>query len=110
MEFQSTLSVRRATIAHFCSKVNIIISIHALREESDPPITNRGVISTQFQSTLSVRRATTQWVYNISTVKISIHALREESDSTDWLLSTKGGISIHALREESDLYFYINFI
>ena len=34
---------------------------------------------------------------------ISIHALREESDvSTDWLLSTKGGISIHALREESD--------
>ena len=57
------------------------ISIHALREESDLDTAMFTHFRFTFQSTLSVRRAT----------------------STDWLLSTKGGISIHALREESDM-------
>ena len=34
-EFQSTLSVRRATPVHVIAKVFLVISIHALREESD---------------------------------------------------------------------------
>ena len=56
--FQSTLSVRRATILNFAEMLTIAISIHALREESD-------------------REAERQQKHNII---ISIHALREESD------------------------------
>ena len=56
-KFQSTLSVRRATICNYEVKLFIFISIHALREESDlfPPLLP-------------------------FTFCISIHALREESD------------------------------
>ena len=55
--FQSTLSVRRATDAVWDVRLVDVISIHALREESDSAVT----IMTR-------------------TVEISIHALREESD------------------------------
>ena len=34
-QFQSTLSVRRATLIHAIDQTCIIISIHALRKESD---------------------------------------------------------------------------
>ena len=57
-----------------------MISIHALREESDP----------QAPSPSSDDRA------------ISIHALREESDHSYAGKSAGRLISIHALREESD--------
>ena len=56
-----------------------IISIHALRKESD----NDG-IGGAFAS------------------PISIHALRKESDWCDMLSKTFYQISIHALRKESD--------
>ena len=56
-----------------------IISIHALREESD----------------LSL-------LILLSCFHISIHALREESDKTHQPIRLQGIISIHALREESD--------
>ena len=82
--FQSTLSVRRATLLYL---LNMLILI--------------------FQSTLSVRRATISSMCFCFTSSISIHALREESDQD------RGGfaphhlkISIHALREESDSYQY----
>ena len=55
------------------------ISIHALREESDP-----------------VKRR--NHIRNC----ISIHALREESDGLTIKGAGAGRISIHALREESD--------
>ena len=55
--FQSTLSVRRATVGHAEVHERLVISIHALREESDP-LRNRSMQSRTFQSTLSVRRAT----------------------------------------------------
>ena len=57
--FQSTLSMRRATIRHrhSSSVKRHVISIHALHEESDP----------------SVLRVSTD-------AYISIHALHEESD------------------------------
>ena len=58
-----------------------IISIHALREESDEP-----------SSLIYIIRYT-----------ISIHALREESDRQAVKdFAAKASISIHALREESD--------
>ena len=60
-----------------------IISIHALREESDPYAPLRSSY----------------------TFGISIHALREESDFTN-NMGTQNDlkyISIHALREESDI-------
>ena len=79
----------------------LIISIHALREESDPCVTNcinapifQSTLSVRratdavlswdhahaFQSTLSVRRATEQPADHAACRHISIHALREESD------------------------------
>ena len=126
-EFQSTLSVRRATVwgvlvarwlANFNPRspwgerpINVflfvltfLISIHALREESDllsgkpclspnlhfnprSPWGERqsqevgGGLKSIFQSTLSVRRATILNLALKSGIKfISIHALREESD------------------------------
>ena len=61
-------------------KINLRISIHALREESDP------------------------LTYNFIDIihQISIHALREESDIILLLSAFHLPISIHALREESD--------
>ena len=80
-EFQSTLSVRRATW-----------------EVSGYPS------SDVFQSTLSVRRATGMYSSYQQQPHISIHALREESDSAQHGQDPNRIISIHALREESDLY------
>ena len=60
--------------------MHTIISIHALREESD-----------QADETLN------------QYARISIHALREESDGVSIVLTECPIISIHALREESDI-------
>ena len=57
-EFQSTLSVRRATLG-LVSGISVRI----------------------FQSTLSVRRATPKELMTVRDLPISIHALREESDA-----------------------------
>ena len=79
-QFQSTLSMRRATLRGHVDRVVQPISIHALHEESD----------------LRSHRA-------VRGVSISIHALHEESDQR---LSNhrlpRMVISIHALHEESD--------
>ena len=56
-----------------------VISIHALRKESDG-------------TSLSTFRP----------CQISIHALRKESDSFDIVSNQRLDISIHALRKESD--------
>ena len=58
MEFQSTPSARRATDHAGQAADEVIISIHALREEGDPPDRHRSA----------------------SVSRISIHALREEGD------------------------------
>ena len=103
IQFQSTLSVRRAT-EYIKNDVLVLkisihalreesdgtiimdspnlqnISIHALREESDAGILSRTSATIKFQSTLSVRRATQLRRQVSMTVAISIHALREESD------------------------------
>ena len=79
-KFQSTLSVRRATVAWRDARLVVMISIHALRKESDDHKT----------------------VHTLAFVGISIHALRKESDHTKNNNNTKNAISIHALRKESD--------
>ena len=56
------------------------ISIHALREESDRAFALNTVLSWIFLSTLSVRRATGLHFFVDDYQFISIHALREESD------------------------------
>ena len=71
--------MRRATDDTLEKHLNRIISIHALREESDPECANG------YRPDL-----------------ISIHALREESDQVKADFGLIIGISIHALREESD--------
>ena len=102
-QFQSTLSMRRATGAISSGLVQRAISIHALHEESDLcsyPSPSAVAISIHalheesdrvhttfdskvlslFQSTLSMRRATGQVTLPVSIDLISIHALHEESD------------------------------
>ena len=104
LEFQSTLSVRRATFVPMIPPtVTAQISIHALREESDPLKYIYPHLPYKFQSTLSVRRATGVTAFNFCLSLISIHALREESDRPLFISNSKRNISIHALREESDV-------
>ena len=79
MLFQSTLSVRRATFFDTIASQLKLISIHALRKESD--------------------------VHNVAELDyedISIHALRKESDLSNHSAIRFKHISIHALRKESD--------
>ena len=126
-KFQSTLSVRRATRGGFDVCRPAMISIHALREESDfcfvftikrrsnfnprspwgERLTSNFALNVLklFQSTLSVRRATVCTSKTLLVCKISIHALREESDLYMYHLKSHRRISIHALREESDTNF-----
>ena len=85
------------------ANANWIISIHALRKESDDGSTPSTSTQSQFQSTLSVRRATFYKVHlDAVPSDISIHALRKESDLTASNVSMYALISIHALRKESD--------
>ena len=58
-----------------------MISIHALREESDSLRSPQYRQRAQFQSTPSARRATLCFCQRAGHVRISIHALREESDA-----------------------------
>ena len=58
-QFQSTLSMRRATACLTHQGIEETISIHALHEESDRTMTPIRPLAKLFQSTLSMRRATT---------------------------------------------------
>ena len=80
--FQSTPSARRATCGAFWQVVGSLISIHALREESDLRQAAKRQSFYKFQSTPSARRATTPGGGLESVEGISIHALREEGDPT----------------------------
>ena len=77
--FLSTPSARRATEALMDYYGELVISIHALREEGD-----------LLSYLCSIRKA------------ISIHALREEGDLLHHSPGYRRSISIHALREEGD--------
>ena len=79
-----------------------LISIHALREESDGSRCSGRREGWNFnpRPPRGERRGGPDHEENDHS--ISIHALREESDSGDAARGQKEGISIHALREESD--------
>ena len=78
--FQSTLSVRRATDGGREVSDGLLVSIHALRKESDQDVVRHEV----------------EWL-------VSIHALRKESDQLRRLImADETTVSIHALRKESD--------
>ena len=102
-EFLSTPSARRATLVVAVNAVEVIISIHALREEGDGNVASVLVELHKFLSTPSARRATrtgadssmrpsnfyprpprggrlTVEVDDPDIFEISIHALREEGD------------------------------
>ena len=103
--FQSTLPVRGATGRRRSGRAEIVISIHAPREGSDPlyepepmevilefqsTLPVRGATGTQpplevlavrFQSTLPVRGATWRAIGKALDKAISIHAPREGSDA-----------------------------
>ena len=82
-KFQSTLSMRRATVTVNTAYNSLLISIHALHEESDHFNGSRFMGPYGFQSTLSMRRATSVPDDPKTTFGISIHALHEESDETE---------------------------
>ena len=101
--FLSTPSARRATAGRHGSSATVAISIHALREEGDPPSSKSGRPSANFYprpprggrlfcaaraassrvflSTPSARRATRAGEPFLLLPEISIHALREEGDT-----------------------------
>ena len=124
-QFQSTLSLRRATAIPKALLSTVKISIHALLAESDRhvplfprqglPISIHALLAESdlllmsmpedcvlFQSTLSLRRATIGCVYPSSPMLISIHALLAESDRFLFSIAIYSQISIHALLAESD--------
>ena len=78
--FQSTPSARRATCSRSSSRVETVISIHALREESDRP--DRRSVKAQSYFNPRPPRGERHYVgYRLASFnEISIHALREESD------------------------------
>ena len=84
----------------------IMISIHALREEGDLGLRYEGDNAKVFLSTPSARRATLVYGRQRRGKLISIHALREEGDSCACFLVPGQIISIHALREEGDRDMY----
>ncbi len=123
--FQSTPSVRRATIALIHTHMTIHISIHALRGEGDirrpcflrchtdfnprPPWGGRPRLVKadnhmgRFQSTPSVGRATDGTIYSKTlTAFQSTPSVGRATKGTDYWTAADKAISIHALRGEGD--------
>ena len=123
--FLSTPSARRATASDCGHADQVLISIHALREEGDPSTSATSASSRNFYPRPPRGGRPLEGCVKIVPLLISIHALREEGDLSilkNALLMTyfyprppRGGrrrprgreaapnqISIHALREEGD--------
>ena len=100
--FQSTLSMRRATIeaAQLARDYKAFQSTLSMRRATR--FAPRQPFISEFQSTLSMRRATLFCRIVASGWLISIHALHEESDKRERVPHRYRNISIHALHEESD--------
>ena len=80
------------------------ISIHALREEGDFPVSTSLRVSFYFypRPPRGGRRVAAGITVDIA--EISIHALREEGDALCQKYRRPESISIHALREEGDAF------
>ena len=100
--FLSTPSARRATQKGCTGWDSQVISIHALREEGDPP-QRRGITARRNFYPRPPRGGRPRLSgVPLRTLEISIHALREEGDLLVCPADLGGHISIHALREEGD--------
>ena len=128
--FLSTPSARRATVPHVGKSGNVLISIHALREEGDvpPPRVSRpspisihalreegdnlscisSIAFKLFLSTPSARRATWLTLISRSTAENFYPRPPRGGRRADACASdVYGKISIHALREEGDLHLRV---
>ena len=128
-QFQSTHSLRSATLA--CSTMDVYahVSIHALLAECDlsseyttpqverfNPRTPCGVRHAGFkrvadmrwfQSTHSLRSATRAVFHVLNRQEVSIHALLAECDILNGLSFYNGLVSIHALLAECDILLHV---
>ena len=101
-KFQSTLSLRRATTDPQVCQI-IHIDFNPRSPCGERRASTMGCYQAAiFQSTLSLRRATLGTVPTPFKPVISIHALLAESDLDRWQHQSQQGISIHALLAESD--------
>ena len=87
-KFQSTPSARRATADAVSKRIAQYISIHALREEGDPPRSRRTGNGDHFNPRPPRGGRPKKFLRTRERKNISIHALREEGDS-------KSGEKIH---------------
>ena len=79
--FQSTHSLRSATLASFGLKLFHMVSIHALLAECDLTTSRVCTRKESFQSTHSLRSATRARYHVDSDYRVSIHALLAECDA-----------------------------
>ena len=122
--FQSTHSLRSATLIFIKGRESLRVSIHALLAECDlvvldsipacsgfnprtpcgvRPDINDGIPeSVRFQSTHSLRSATMMFTEIKGEEVVSIHALLAECDSSPKSASPEDRVSIHALLAECD--------
>ena len=123
-KFQSTHSLRSATVAQQETRIKELVSIHALLAECDSPpsrteasapsfnprtpcgVRPAGMPSSaafrRFQSTHSLRSATCGNPHGVLDAPVSIHALLAECDSDEAGGEPKSPVSIHALLAECD--------
>ena len=100
--FQSTHSLRSATLQNYLMENSRTVSIHALLAECDFA---GGWLSGSiygFQSTHSLRSATTDKQSCCAYWRVSIHALLAECDLLGQTRRKGGMVSIHALLAECD--------
>ena len=125
--FLSTPSVGRATGRNVQGGVHILISIHALRGEGDPPSVPAAALPYNFYPrppwggrpasvfapcaslAISIHALRgegdgQQQHYPFRHLRISIHALRGEGDGRESASQKQSKISIHALRGEGDQF------
>ena len=100
--FLSTPSARRATVDETIFDTDVLISIHALREEGDGMAISSVRCFALFLSTPSVRRATEEAAAAVaSEVFLSMPSVRRATYGIR-IEVRRTAISIHALREEGD--------
>ena len=100
--FLSTPSARRATVQHGQNLADVVISIHALREEGDDYRLIRLAKFDEFLSTPSARRATYRLVRLAKFDEFLSTPSARRATRYEVSRAWRDDISIHALREEGD--------
>ena len=100
--FQSTHSLRSATVCHCVTNYPATVSIHALLAECDNALYCLFFPDSEFQSTHSLRSATGRMTQEGRKCVVSIHALLAECDLLFYFIFPGFRVSIHALLAECD--------